>query len=117
LGFALHEGQAPLLRTPGARGRPPRRTGHNLLLRLRDRKADVLRFTADFDVPFTNNQAERDIRMMKLRMKISGGFRTVVGAEIFAAMRSVISTARKHGANILRALTMPPNELVELLSA
>jgi transposase len=117
LGFALHEGQAPLLRTPGARGRPPRRTGHNLLLRLRDRKADVLRFTADFDVPFTNNQAERDIRMMKLRMKISGGFRTVVGAEIFAAMRSVISTARKHGVNILRALTMPPNELVELLSA
>src|SRR3954470_19794572 len=117
LGFALHEGQAPLLRTPGARGRPPRRTGHNLLLRLRDRKADVLRFTADFDVPFTNNQAEQDIRMMKLRMKISGGFRTVVGAEIFAAMRSVISTARKHGVNILRALTMPPNELVELLSA
>jgi transposase len=117
LGSALHEGQAPLLRRPGARGRPPRRTGHNLLLRLRDRKADVLRFTADFDVPFTNNQAERDIRMMKLRMKISGGFRTVLGAEIFAAMRSVISTARKHGVNILRALTMPPNELVELLSA
>jgi transposase len=117
LGFALHEGQAPLLRRPGARGRPPRRTGHNLLLRLRDRKADVLRFTADFDVPFTNNQAERDIRMMKLRMKISGGFRTVVGAEIFAALRSVISTARKHGVNVLRTLTMPPNELVELLSA
>ena len=116
-GFALHEGQAPLLRTPGARGRSPRRTGHNLLLRLCDRKADVLRFIADFDVPFTNNQAEQDIRMMKLRMKISGGFRTVVGAEIFAAMRSVISTARKHRVNILRALTMPPNELVELLSA
>jgi transposase len=117
LGFAWHEGQPPLLRPPGARGRPPRRTGHTLLLRLRDRKADVLRFTADFDVPFTNTQAERDIRMMKLRMKISGGFRTVVGAAIFAALRSVISTARKHGVNILRALTMPPNELVELLSA
>jgi transposase len=117
MGFALHEGQAPLVRTPGARGRPPRRTGHNLLLRLRERKADVLRFTADFDVPFTNNQAEQDIRMMKLRMKISGGFRTVAGAEIFAAMRSVISTARKHGVNILRALTMPADELVELLSA
>ena len=117
MGFALHEGQAPLVRTPGARGRLPRRTGHNLLLRLRERKADVLRFTADFDVPFTNNQAEQDIRMMKLRMKISGGFRTVVGAEIFAAMRSVISTARKHGVNILRALTMPADELVELLSA
>lgn len=117
MGFALHECQAPLVRTPGARGRPPRRTGHNLLLRLRHCKADVLRFTEDFDVPFTNNQAEQDIRMMKLRMKISGGFRTLAGAEIFATMRSVISTARKHGINILRALTMPTADLVDLLSA
>jgi transposase len=116
MGFALHENQVPLVRTPGARGRPPRRTGHNLLLRLRDRKADVLRFTEDFEVPFTNNQAEQDIRMMKLRMKISGGFRTVAGADIFATMRSVISTARKHGINILRALTMPTGDLVALLS-
>ena len=117
MGFALHEGQAPLVRTPGARGRPPRRTGHNLLLRLRHCKADVLRFTEDFDVPFTNNQAEQDIRMMKLRMKISGGFRTLAGAEVFATMRSVISTARKHGINILRTLTMPTADLVDLLSA
>jgi transposase len=117
MGFDLHEGQAPLVRRPGARGRPPRRTGHNLLLRLRDCKDDVLRFIADFDVPFTNNQAERDIRMMKLRMKISGGFRTLAGAEIFATMRSVISTTRKHGINILRALTMPTGDLVDLLSA
>lgn len=117
MGFDLHEGQAPLVRRPGARGRPPRRTGHNLLLRLRDCKDDVLRFIADFDVPFTNNQAERDIRMMKLRMKISGGFRTLAGAETFATMRSVISTIRKHGINILRALTMPTGDLVDLLSA
>jgi transposase len=117
MGFALHESQVPLVRAPGARGRPPRRTGHNLLLRLRDRKADVLRFTKDFEVPFANNQAEQDIRMMKLRMKISGGFRTMAGAEIFATMRSVISTARKHGINILRALTMPTGDLVALLSA
>ena len=116
IGFTLHENQVPLVRTPGARGRPPRRTGHNLLLRLRDRKADVLRFTEDFEVPFTNNQAEQDIRMMKVRMKISGGFRTMAGAEIFATMRSVISTARKHGINILRALTMPTGDLVALLS-
>jgi transposase len=104
------------MRRPGARGRPPRRTGHNLLLRLRDCKADVLHFTEDFAVPFTNNQAEQDIRMMKVRMKISGGFRTMAGAEIFATMRSVISTARKHGINILRALTMPTGDLVALLS-
>ncbi len=117
IGFALHEGQAPLVRRTGARGRPLRRTGHNLLLRLRNCKDDVLRFTTDFGVPFTNNQAEQDIRMMKLRMKISGGFRTLAGAEIFATLRSVISTARKHGVNVLRALTIPPSELVELLSA
>ena len=117
MGFDLHEGQAPLVRRPGARGRPPRRPGHNLLLRLRDYKDDVLRFIADFDVPFTNNQAERDIRMMKLRMKISGSFRTLAGAETFATMRSVISTIRKHGINILRALTMPTGDLVDLLSA
>ena len=95
LGFARHEVQPPFRRTPGARGRPPRRTGQNLLLRLRDRKADALRFIADFDAPFTNNEAERDNRMMKLRMKISGGSRTEVDAEIFTAMRSAISTARK----------------------
>lgn len=116
-GFAMHEGQSPLIRRPGARGRSPRRTGHNLLLRLRTHKADVLRFINDFDVPFTNNQAEQDIRMMKLRMKISGGFRTLAGAEIFAALRSVISTARKQGMNILKALTTPASGLVTLLSA
>jgi len=117
MGFDLHESQPPLVRRPGARGRPPRRTGHNLLLRLRDCKDDVLRFIADLDVPFTNNQAEQDVRMMKLRMKISGGFRTLAGVEIFATMRSVISTARKQGINILRALTMPTGDLVDLLSS
>jgi len=55
--------------------------------------------------------------MMKLRMKISGGFRTIAGAEIFTTLRSVISTARKHGINILRALAMPPDNLVKLLAA
>jgi hypothetical protein len=53
----------------------------------------------------------------RVRMKISGGFRTLGGAEIFAAIRSVISTARKHGSNILRALTIPTGELINLLSA
>ena len=62
------------------RGRPPRRVGHNLLLRLSTRKADVLRFLTDPSVPFTNNLAERDGRMMKLRQKISGGFRSEQGA-------------------------------------
>jgi len=57
-------------------GRPPRRVGHNLLLRLSDRKHDVLRFLTNPDVPFTNNRPERDGRMMKLEQKISDCFRS-----------------------------------------
>ena len=77
------------------RGRAPRRTGHNLLLRLATRKQDTLRFLHDPTVPFTNNQAERDGRMMKLRQKISGGFRSAEGAMDFALIRSFFSTAKK----------------------
>ena len=75
-GLAFHEQQPPLGRRPGARGKSARRPGHNLLARLRDFKTEVLRFLFDFAVPFTNNQAKKDIRMMKVKMKISGGFRT-----------------------------------------
>jgi transposase len=115
-GIAFHDAQPPLARRPGARGRSPKRVGHNLLERLRDHKAAVLRFVFDFAVPFTNNQAEQDIRMMKVKMKISGGFRTWGGAETFATLRSVLSTARKHGWNILRTLTVPPAALIIELS-
>jgi transposase len=111
-GLAFHENQPPLTKRPGARGRKAKRPGHNLLVRLRDYQDDVLRFIADFDVPFTNNQAEQDLRMMKVRMKISGSFRTLDGAQTFATIRSVISTAKKHGLNILAALTRPPDELI-----
>jgi transposase len=115
-GLAFHEAQTPLERRRGARGRSPRRIGHNLLLRLRDHRAAVLRFVTDFTVPFTNNQAEQDLRMMKLKMKISGGFRSWAGAETFATLRSVLSTARKQGRNILRTLTAPPATLILELS-
>ena len=112
-GFAFHEAQPALISTARKRrGRVPRRTGHNLLLRLRVRKVDVLRFLSDPTVPFTNNLAERDGRMMKLRQKISGGFRSVDGAEDFAVIRSLLSTARKQGWDILRALTSRPDRLV-----
>ena len=92
-GLAFHEAQPPLVRAGGTgkrRGRPPRRVGHNLLLRLSTRKTDVLRFLTDPSVPFSNNLAERDGRMMKLRQKISGGFRSMDGAMEFAVIRSLL---------------------------
>jgi transposase len=115
-GLAFHEQQPALGRRPGARGRTARRPGHNLLVRLRDFKTEVLRFLFDFAVPFTNNQAEQDIRMMKVKMKISGGFRTKAGAETFATLRSVLSTARKRGWNLLKALSTTPDDLIFALS-
>ena len=114
-GLAFHKRRPPLAKRLGGRGRHARRPGNNLLLRLRDFQDDVLRFTDDFAVPFTNNQAEQDLRMMKVRMKISGSFRTFDGAQTFADIRSVISTARKHGLNILDTLTQTPNEIIARL--
>jgi transposase len=81
----------------------------NLLARLSGFAADVLRFTRDLHVPFDNNLAERDIRMVKLRQKVSGGLRTWAGAQMFCAIRSYLSTARKHGINAIDALTQLHN--------
>ena len=119
-GFAFHEAQPPLVRAPGERkprGRQRRRVGHNLLLRLSTRREDVLRFLIDADVPFTNNQAERDGRMMKVKQKISGGFRSEEGANIFVTIRSVISTAKKQGWNVLETLSADPRALIQSLRA
>ena len=110
-GVAFHEAQ-PALAKSRCRGRQPRRVGHNLLLRLSTRKHDVLRFLTDPRVTFTNNLAERDGRMMKLRQKISGGFRSEDGAKDFAVLRSVLSTARKQGWDILATLTGDPARLI-----
>jgi transposase len=116
-GLLFHEQQPALQRKNNARGKSPLRIGHNLLIRLRDYKDDVLRFLHDFAVPFTNNQAEQDLRMMKVKMKISGGFRTMDGATTFATLRSVLSTARKQGWSILQTLTKPTKTLIAQLPA
>jgi transposase len=114
-GLTFHEAQPALISTARKRrGRTPRRTGHNLLLRLRVRKVDVLRFLSDPTVPLTNNLAERDGRMLeprsgsRLRQKISGGFRSVDGAEDIPPL---LSTARKQGWDILQALASRPERL------
>ena len=113
-GLAFHM-SLPRLPRAQRRGGKPRRVGHNLLVRLQMRRDDVLRFLHDPQVPFTNNQAERDIRMMKLRQKISGGFRSFAGAEIFAVIRSVLSTARKQGWDLVATLMQQPEILLREL--
>jgi transposase len=110
-GLAFHQCQPALAKTR-RRGCPPRRVGHNLLLRLSTRRQDVLRFLTDPSVPFTNNLAERDARMMKLRQKISGGFRSENRAKDFAVIRSVLSTASKQGWNMRQTLTAEPPRLI-----
>jgi transposase len=90
----------------GSRGRIPRSKARNLLERLRDHENDVLRFIDEPDVPFSNNQAENDIRMTKVQQKISGCFRSFEGAQIFCRIRSYLSTCRKQGITATDALTL-----------
>ncbi|HTZ22762.1 MAG TPA: IS66 family transposase [Streptosporangiaceae bacterium] len=89
-----------------ARSSPLMRKHHALARRLIDRQDDYLRFTRDFRAPPDNNGCERDIRMAKLRQKVSGCLRTMTGARQFCAIRSYLSTAAKHGLAFFDALVM-----------
>ena len=103
----LADGRRPTrLRRSSAdsRGRTRRSPAARLLARLDAHREEVLRLLDDTRVPFDNNQAERDLRMVKLQQKISGCWRTLAGAEAFLALRSYLATARKHGRNPLVVL-------------
>ncbi len=101
---ADEECPAPTHKDSGKRGRLAKSKSRNLLERLRDFETETLRFMYKVNVPFTNNQGERDIRMTKVQQKISGSFRSMEGAKAFCRIRSYLSTCKKHGVNPTEAL-------------
>jgi transposase len=100
-GFELNPPPEP----PSGKRRVAQSPPRKLLLRLERDAHAFLAFMRDFRIPFDNNLAERDLRMMKVKQKISGAFRTLQGAELFARLRSYLSTARKQGQPMLQVLT------------
>lgn len=100
----LAETPPPEPQPPGKQGRPKRTKARRLVERFVKHKAAMLRFVHDFKVPFDNNLAERDIRMMKVQQKVSGCFRSQSGAEQFCRLRSYTSTVRKQELSVWQAI-------------
>jgi transposase len=94
----------PSLPSVKKRGKVKQSAARNLLTRLEQGEEAVLRFLHDFTVPFDNNLSERDVRMMKVKQKVSGCFRAFRGAEAFCLLRSYVSTMKKQGQPLLVAL-------------
>lgn len=105
--IAIGEIESPLAAEPEGpkRGRKKQSRARNLLDRFRDKKSATLRFMTHGDAPFTNNQAERDIRMTKVHQKISGCYKTLKTANASCLIRSFISTCQKQGICVSSALT------------
>ena len=100
-----HAANPPLAKSPTSRrGRPKQSKAQNLLHRLKTHQRSVLAFLEDPEIPFTNNQAEQDLRMMKVQQKISGAFRTLPGAQMFARIRSYLSTVRKQERDVFQSI-------------
>lgn len=94
------------IRRPGQRGRLKRGKPLNLLTRLDERSDEVMAFLVHAEVPFDNNEAERDLRMMKVKQKISGCFRNIEHGRAFAKLRSIVASAKKQALNVLEILNL-----------
>ena len=94
----------PPERRPHRRGRVKQSPSRNLLERLLFQQDQVLAFLEDFTIPFDNNQAEQDLRMLKVQQKIAGSFRAHAGSAAFARIRGYLSSMRKQGVSLLAAL-------------
>ena len=99
-------GNPPRPRRPGTRGRVKHSPACNLIRRLREHCNEVLRFLTDLHVPFENNRAERDLRMPKLKQKVSGCFRSETGGDAFAIIRSCLSTRRKQSDDLFNSFVL-----------